>query len=142
MLIKRDIMDMFIEPQEMIEVGGGPDALAFRIMNLSKSNTRTMEIFNTMTSIFVTANTMQKIFDLEYCVDHMYSWLAENIPSIEQKKTAFVEILIKNTTGKNYKAAIMEDSSFEQHSLIDCELLALCINTIIGEAKMDRGMHG
>lgn len=133
------LMEMFTVPSEMIELCGESDTLAFRTVKLSMSNVETMEIFTSSASIFVTANTLRKMFDLEYCIDHMYSWLEENIPSVKQKFSTFVEIL-KGASTANYKSAIMNDPTFEKHSLIDCELLALCINTIVGEAMMVRSM--
>lgn len=60
-----------------------------------------IKIFDGSTSIFMTEKTLNKLFDLELCIDHMFSWLSESLPEIVTKFNRFVNI-VKSPNSKDY----------------------------------------
>ncbi|XP_078051858.1 uncharacterized protein LOC144478007, partial [Augochlora pura] len=95
-----------------------------------------VKLFDFHTSIYVTKETMYNLYKLELCIDHTYSWLLENIPEIHNRFVKFVDIVrnIENNNN-NYAAVILGNESFQRNCLIDCELLALCLDVIISKAN-------
>lgn len=87
------------------------------------------KLSNLTKCIQITQKTMRKLFDLEYCIDHMYSWLSENLYSVQTKYYKFMEI-ISNVNG-DFAKAIVENEDFERNSLIDTELLALGLDVML-----------
>ena len=72
-----------------------------------------IKISNNITSIFITEDTMNKIFKLEYWINHMFSWLSGNVFIINNKYARFVEI-VQN----------LNDNFFEEYSLIDRDFMS------------------
>ena len=72
--------------------------------------------------IYMTEATMRKLFAYEHCIEHMYTWLTENMYSVSSKYATFVEVLRTAPVLTNYVKLISESEHFEQHSLIDCKL--------------------
>ena len=85
--------------------------------------------------IYMTEATMCKLFTYNYCIEHMYTWLSENMYSVSSKYATFVDVLRSATAPTDYVKLISESEHFEQHSLIDCELLACAINHIVDDAR-------
>lgn len=133
---KQAILAMFDEPREPMDVGV---TLVFQKL-LMGNGIEVMKISNTSKAVYVTPKTMQNIFEFAGCIDHMFTWLSESIPAIMAKFKTFVEIL-RSAKNADYRAAIMEDARFEKHCLIDCELVALGMDMILGEVLMVRSME-
>ncbi|XP_076669381.1 uncharacterized protein LOC143369390 [Andrena cerasifolii] len=85
--------------------------------------------------IYMTEATMCKLFAYNHCIEHMYTWLTENMYSVSSKYATFVDVLRSATAPTDYVKLISESEHFEQHSLIDCELLACAINHIVHDAR-------
>ncbi|XP_076671450.1 uncharacterized protein LOC143370342 [Andrena cerasifolii] len=85
--------------------------------------------------IYMTEATMCKLFAYNHCIEHMYTWLTENMYSVSSKYATFVDVLRSATAPTDYVKLISESEYFEQHSLIDCELLACAINHIVDDAR-------
>ncbi|XP_053985487.1 uncharacterized protein LOC128879937 [Hylaeus volcanicus] len=58
---------------------------------------------NSTVSMFMSEKTVQKLFAFEYCIDHMYSWLSENLYLVESKYKKFIEIRIMQRQLLNMK---------------------------------------
>ncbi|XP_076685991.1 uncharacterized protein LOC143377999 [Andrena cerasifolii] len=85
--------------------------------------------------IYMTEATMCKLFAYNHCIEHMYTWLTENMYSVSSKYATFVDVLRSAIAPTDYVKLISESEHFEQHSLIDCELLACVINHIVDDAR-------
>jgi hypothetical protein len=72
-----------------------------------------IKISNNITFIFATEDTMNKIFELGYCINHMFSWLSGNVFIINNKYARFVEI-VQN----------LDDNFFEEYPLIDRDFMS------------------
>lgn len=65
----------------------------------------------------------------------------ESLPNVNIKFNQFVDI-VRKTTNKNYMASITNHDTFEQHCIIDCELVTLCLNDIMQATfKKKRYIH-
>ena len=78
---------------------------------------------------------MRKLFAYEHCIDHMFTWLTENMYAVASKYTAFVNVLRSATAPTDYVKLISESDHFEQHSLIDCELLVLGLQSMLRDVN-------
>ena len=58
-------------------------------------------------------------------------WLTESMYAVTSKYTAFVNVLRSGTAPTDYVKLISESDHFEQPSLIDCELLALGMQSML-----------
>ncbi|XP_076664949.1 uncharacterized protein LOC143367210 [Andrena cerasifolii] len=85
--------------------------------------------------IYMIEATMCKLFAYNHCIKHMYTWLTENMYSVSSKYATFVDVLRSATAPTDYVKLISESEHFEQHSLIDCELLACAINHIVDDTR-------
>ena len=65
----------------------------------------------------------------------MYTWLTENMYSVSSKYATFVEVLRAAPVPTNYMKLISESEHFEQYSLIDCELLALGLQSMLRDVN-------
>ena len=94
-----------------------------------------IKITDNRTVIYLTEATMRKLFAYEHCIEHMYTWLTENMYSVSSKYATFVEVLRAAPVPTNYVKLISESEHFEQHSLIDCELLALGLQSMLRDVN-------
>ena len=85
--------------------------------------------------IYMTEATMRKLFAYKHCIEHMFTWLTENMYSVSSKYATFVEVLRTASVPTNYVKLISESEHFEQHSLIDCELLALGLQSMLRDVN-------
>ena len=83
--------------------------------------------------IYMTEATMRKLFAYEHCIEH--TWLTENMHSVSSKYATFVEVLRTAPVPTNYVKLIYESEHFEQHSWIDCELLALGLQSMLRDVN-------
>ncbi|XP_078051755.1 uncharacterized protein LOC144477897, partial [Augochlora pura] len=107
--------------------------LSLQIVNFKEMDI--VKLFDFHTSIYVTKETMYNLYKLELCIDHKYSWLLENIPEIQDRFVKFVDIVRNIENNNNYAAAILVNESFQRNCLLDCELLAVCLDVIISKAN-------
>ncbi|XP_014485789.1 PREDICTED: uncharacterized protein LOC106750166 [Dinoponera quadriceps] len=93
-------------------------------------------------SMYLKPETLNNLFNLEQCIDHMYSWLYENTHLVNTKFQKFVSILQQNdiicvwyeskTTDWCYAAKVIRESDdFDSESLVDSELLACALKDIV-----------
>ncbi|XP_054016594.1 uncharacterized protein LOC128897001 [Hylaeus anthracinus] len=87
------------------------------------------KLSTSVNALFLTEKTICRMFDFEYCINHMYTWLSENTFLVERRYETFVKV-IHNVKPNDIVRTITEDENFERHSLIDSELLALGLNVI------------
>ena len=84
----------------------------------------------------MTEATIQKMFKFDRCIETTFSWLSEILNSVSSKYASFVAIIRDAPTPtEDYEKLISESEYFEQHSLLDCELLALGLNSMIDDAR-------
>ena len=98
-------------------------------------DTQLVRIIDNHVALYMTEATMRKLFTYEYCIDHMFTWLSENIYSVSSTYTAFVDVLRSATAPTDYVKLIFESDYFEQHSLIDCELLAMGMQSMLRDVN-------
>lgn len=91
------------------------------------------KIFDEHTTIFIVEKAVNKMFNLKYYIDHLFSWLLENILEFEMRFKKFF-CTVKTTKTKNYENAITTKDAFQQHSLVDCELIIFHLNDVVLEA--------
>ena len=92
-------------------------------------------------SLYFKLETMKFLFNLERCIDHMYSQLSENTQLVHMKFSNFVTVLQRHdVAGKTLDSChiaktICDSEYFDGESLIDCELLACAMNDIVDAAR-------
>ncbi|XP_076301677.1 uncharacterized protein LOC143219693 [Lasioglossum baleicum] len=101
------------------------DDLTLQIVNLNGMNL--VKLSNQFTALYITEKTMRNLYNLEFCIHNMYSWLIGNVPTITDKFMNFV-IVVRDTNAKNIVKAIVESEFFDQsfkladtHTIIDLE---------------------
>ena len=94
-----------------------------------------IKITDNHVTLYMTEVTMRKLFAYEHCIDHMFTWLTENMYSVSSKCAAFVEVLRTASVPTNYVKLISESEHFEKHSLIDCELLVLGLQSMLRDVN-------
>lgn len=120
---REDILRNFANSGNAVRVGDiNVEFCQFNGIKLAK-------LSNSAKCIQITKKTMTRLFDLEYCIDHMYSWLSENLNSVQSKYCKFMQII--STVTDDFAKAILEHADFECHSLIDTELLALGLDVML-----------
>lgn len=89
------------------------------------------------TCIYLKPATVEKLFNYEDCINHMYTYLSKHIYHVNINFENFVKLLReKNITEMSEAAkAIHESHHFDCESLIDCELLACALKTIMYTAE-------
>ena len=127
--ILQKLRDNLTTPQTHIEI----DHL--RIEFTRMHNDQLVKITDNRVTLYMTEVTMRKLFAYEHCIDHMFTWLTENMYAVASKYTAFVNVLRSATAPTDYVKLISESDHFEQHSLIDCELLALGMQSMLRDVK-------
>ncbi|XP_076663529.1 uncharacterized protein LOC143366364 [Andrena cerasifolii] len=90
-----------------------------------------IKITDNSSVIYMTEATMRKLLAYEHCIDHIFTWLTENMYSVSSKYATFVDVLHNTTAPTNYVKLISESGHIEQHSLVDCELLALGMQSML-----------
>ena len=123
--ILKKLRDNVTTPQTHIEI----DHL--RIEFTRMHNDQLVKITDNRVTLYMTEVTMQKLFAYEHCIDHMFTWVTENMYAVASKYTAFVNVPHSTTAPTDYVKLISESDHFEQHSLIDCELLALGMQSML-----------
>ena len=86
--------------------------------------------------MYMAEATIHQMFKYDSCIDHMFLWLSEILNSVSSKYASFVDIIRTATTSTaDYEKLISESEYFEPHSLLDCELLALGLDSLIDDAR-------
>ena len=97
---------------------------------------RITKISDSSSTIYMAEATIRQMFKYNRCIDDMFSWLTEILNSVSIKYASFVAIIRAATTPTaDNEKLISESEVFEPHSLLDCELLALCLDSIIRDAR-------
>jgi len=73
--------------------------------------------------------TILFLFELEYCVEHAYFWLCQNIHMISEKFEHFTTILRQNCITNKCDAT--KTLRYNQNLIMDCELLAYALDNIV-----------
>ena len=99
------------------------------------NNCPIVKISDGSSTIYMTEATIRQMFKYDRCIDHTFSWLSEILTSVSSKYASFVTIIRAATTPTtDCEKLISESEYFEPHSLLDCELLVLCLDSIIRDA--------
>lgn len=115
------------------------------IENVTFQNIKVVKLNLLDATVYIKRETLDKLFNLELCIDHMYSWLCNNINIVAAKFKKFVNVLQQqNITAQYYSLkqidwdfaiqAIRDSDDFDCTSIIDCELLACSMHNIVQEA--------
>ncbi|XP_076278401.1 uncharacterized protein LOC143208150 [Lasioglossum baleicum] len=108
------------------------DDLTLQIVNHNGMNL--VKLSNQFVALYINERTMHNLYNLEFCVYNMYSWLIDNVPTVTAKFMNFAAA-VKDSNAKNIMKAIVESESFDQSSLIDCELAASCADIIAAQNR-------
>ncbi|XP_071634962.1 uncharacterized protein [Temnothorax longispinosus] len=90
------------------------------------------------TSLYMKPSTMLFIFELGQCVKHEYFKLYQNTHEVNMKFNQFVTILRRKCIIDRCNAANILREIYDENSIIDCELLAYALDTIVYNALHDK----
>ena len=65
--------------------------LTLAVVNMSDS--KIIKITSSNNTLYMKPSTLLHLFDFDKCIDHMYSWLCENIYNVTEKFKQFVDVL-------------------------------------------------
>ena len=68
-------------------------------------NDELVKIADNRVTLYMAEVTMRKLFAYEHCIDHMFTWLTENMYAVASKYTAFVTVLRSGTAPTNSDVA-------------------------------------
>ncbi|XP_076384561.1 uncharacterized protein LOC143263581 [Megalopta genalis] len=85
------------------------ETLSLQIVNFNGMSL--IKLFDSQASIYVTKETMDNLYKLELCMDHIYSWLSENIPEIQDRFAKLVDIVKNSNKEQNYATFLINVGS-------------------------------
>ncbi|XP_071574651.1 uncharacterized protein [Temnothorax nylanderi] len=88
--------------------------------------------------LYIKPSTMLFLFELEHCVKHEYFKLYQNTHEVNIKFNQFVTILRRKCIIDKCDAANILHEVYDENSIIDCELLAYALDTIVYNALHDK----
>ncbi|XP_071648506.1 uncharacterized protein [Temnothorax longispinosus] len=109
-----------------------PSSLAFRDLELVKiRDADIVKLTSCDTSLYMKPSTVLFLFELEHCVENVYFQLCQNIHGVSEKFKQFVTILRQNWIIDKCNAVKVLREVYDKNLIIDCELLAYALDTIV-----------
>lgn len=102
----------------------GPLTVRFHTIN----DTKLVSLESADVRMMMIESTLQRMFDLDPCIDITFDRLARLTGTIDIKYTQFSNIASTVTNPKELANVIRASDAFNKHQLIDCELVALVFN--------------
>ncbi|XP_077257893.1 uncharacterized protein LOC143895015 isoform X1 [Temnothorax americanus] len=116
-----------------------PSSLTFRDLELVKiRDADIVKLTSCGTSLYIKPSTVLFLFELEHCVENVYFQLCQNVHGVSEKFKQFVTTLRQNCITDKCIAVTILRKIYDENSIIDCELLAYALDTIVYNALHDK----
>ncbi|XP_077272153.1 uncharacterized protein LOC143902846 [Temnothorax americanus] len=116
-----------------------PSSLTFRDLELVKiRDADIVKLTSCGTILYMKPSTVLFLFELEHCVENVYFQLCQNVQGVSEKLKQFVTILRQNCITDKCNAVTILREFYDKNSIIDCELLAYALDTIVYNALHDK----
>ncbi|XP_077282729.1 uncharacterized protein LOC143908795 [Temnothorax americanus] len=116
-----------------------PSSLTFRDLELVKiRNADIVKLTSCGPSLYMKPSTVLFLFELEHCVENVYFQLCQNVHGVSEKFKQFVTTLRQNCITDKCNAVTILRKIYDKNSIIDCELLAYALDTIVYNALHDK----
>ncbi|XP_077259093.1 uncharacterized protein LOC143895676 [Temnothorax americanus] len=116
-----------------------PSSLTFRDLELVKiSDADIVKLTSCGTSLYMKPSTVLFLFELEHCVENVYFQLCQNVHGVSEKFKQFVKTLRRKCIIDRCNAENILREVYDENSIIDCELLAYALDTIVYNALHDK----
>lgn len=119
----RAVIQRYLNTDDNINVNP-LDIRAFTV-KFTRYNQEKCICLETDRQLIMMASTVNRMFSLDKCIDHMFGWLSKCIKTVDSKCEEYSRLTYGMNNPEAITAAIEKSNCYDANELIDCELLAL-----------------
>ncbi|XP_071642952.1 uncharacterized protein [Temnothorax longispinosus] len=116
-----------------------PSSLACRDLELVKiRDADIVKLTSCGSPLYMKPSTVLFLFELKHCFENVYFQLCQSVHGVSEKFKLFVTILHQNCITDKCSAVKILREVYDENSIIDCELLAYALDTIVYNALHEK----